>query len=177
MKKIACIFLTSLFLLYLGGIQLLYWAKMNKAKYEATVFIQNQGFKTLDTKCFLFTNSQYASIQWIEANKEFSTNGQRYDIIDIEKTQEGIKITCYCDNEETEIVNAFQKFADKFFPTQQQSNSSDTDIISKITKEYMPIDLTFKFSTYEKVSSTFIKEGSLYSILLPAGIWHPPTLC
>jgi hypothetical protein len=177
MKRIACIFLTSLFLLYLGGIQLLYWVKMNKAKYEATAFTQKQDLKTTDTKNFLFTNDQYALIKWLEANKEFSINGQRFDIINIEKTQEGIKITCYNDNEETEIAQAFQKFADKLFPIHQQSNNSDTDVISKITKEYTSLHYEFNFSIFEKSNSVFIPEDTHSSISLPDNIWHPPTLC
>jgi len=164
-------------MLYLGGIQLVYWVKMNSAKHEAASFIQNRNFAASDTRYFVFTTAQYKALQWLEENKEFNFNGQHYDITDLQYMSDGVKITCYSDNEETEIANAFQKFADKFFPAHQQSSNSDNDLISKLTKDYLPLVFEFNFSTFEKSSSCFIKEDIHSPLSLPASIWHPPTIC
>ena len=174
MTTISLIFI---FLLYLGGMQLVYWVKLDEAKYKASEQISNHALDCSNTKDFVFTTDQYKGLHWIETDKEFEFQGHRYDIATLQYLNNGIKLTCYNDNEETEIAQAFQKFADKFFPIHKQSNNSDNDVISKITKEYTALNYEFNFSTFENNNSVFIQEDTHSSISLPDNIWHPPTLC
>jgi hypothetical protein len=177
MKRLAGILLVSVFMLYLGGIQLMYWLKMDGAKQKASLSIQNHNLKKADIKDFVLTSSQYNSLNWLEKNKEFTLNNQLYDIAGIEYSSNGIKITCYTDNEETELADAFGKFADRFFSTNQQSNGSENDLINKITKEYLPLPSIFSFAVFEKEITSIIKNDIHCSVSLPDNIWHPPATC
>jgi hypothetical protein len=177
MKGAAVIFLTLTFVLYLGGMQLMYWVKMDSAKHKAAEFVQNHSTKTSETKDFVFTSSEYNALQWLEKNKEFVIAGQRYDIETISYSSEGVKITCYSDNEETEIANEFQAFSERLLSTHPQSNSSDNDILSKITKEYLPINLVFLQPGVEKRTSLMVVENIPLSASPISDIWHPPAVC
>jgi hypothetical protein len=177
MNRIAAIFLTLTFVLYLGGMQLMYWVKIDNAKRDATATILRHSAKAVDTKDFSFTTSQYNSLSWLDKNKEFIFDGQHYDIAGIEYLSGSIKVSCYNDNEETEIANAFQKFSNKLFSTHQQSNSSDNDVLSKITKEYLPLNPVLVQPKIEKSISIITKENTPTLSLLTADIWHPPSIC
>ena len=177
MKRIAAIFLTLIFLLYLGGIQLMYWVRIDTAKHQASTFIQNNKANTNNTIEFILTPSEYNALNWSDRNKEFTIDGQRYDITGIEYLSNGIKITCYQDNPETEVVSAFQKFAERLFSSHQQSGNSDNDVISKITKEYLPLKLVMAPQIYNRAVSLVISEDIDSSLLFTADIWHPPLSC
>jgi len=177
MKRVAALFLTLTFLLYLSGMQLMYWVKIDNAKHDATVTILRHSTKIIDTKYFTLTSSQYNSLNWLEKNKEFVLDGQRYDIATTEYSSTGVKISCYTDNEETEIANAFHQFANKLYSTNEQSNSNGTDLLNKITKEYIPLGLLLLHPKYEKSSPVLVEENAPTFSSLIADIWHPPANC
>lgn len=177
MKRIAAIFLTMIFLLYLGGMQLMYWVRIDTAKHQASALIQNNKANASNTTEFILTPSQYNSLNWSDRNKEFTIEGQRYDITGIEYLSNGVKIICYQDNPETEVVSAFQKFAERLFSSHQQSGNSDNDLISKITKEYLPLKLVVAPQIYERAFSLIISEDIHSPLLFTADIWHPPLSC
>jgi hypothetical protein len=162
---------------YLGGMHVVYWAKLVAAKHAAAKHIQNNSLDKSNTHHFIFTVAEYKALTWSEEDKEFDFNGERYDITHIQKIAGHIKITCYIDTAEAEVVTAIKNFTEKLFPAHQQSGTNDTDVINKITKEYLPIDFAFNFSAFEKGSSSFIKKETHISLSLPANIWHPPTIC
>lgn len=176
MKRIAAIFLTLTFLLYLGGIQLMYWVKIDAAKHNAAALIKNKKCNESTTE-FILTSSQYNALNWSDRNKEFIVDGQRYDITAIEYVSGGIKITCYQDSPETEVVSAFQKFAERFFSSHQQSGNTDTDVLSKITKEYLPLNIVLAPESTISSFAFVISEKSYSSLLSIANIWHPPLNC
>src|ERR1700722_19469984 len=157
MKRVATLFLILTFLLYLGGMQLMYWVKIDNAKREATATLLRHSAKIADTKDFTFTSSQYNSLNWLEKNKEFVLYGQRYDIATLEYNSKGVKIACYTDNEETEIANAFNQFANKLYSTTEQSSNTNNDLLNKITKEYIPLSLLFLQPRYEKSSPVLVE--------------------
>ncbi len=178
MKRVAALFLTLTFLLYLGGMQLMYWVKIDNAKRDATATLLRHSAKTADARDFEFSSSQYNSLNWLEKNKEFIFDGQRYDIATIEYSSNGVTISCYADNEETEIANAFHQFANKLYSNNEQSNSTNnTDVLNKITKEYLPLSLIFLQPRYEKSSPVIVTEEIPTFSSLIADIWHPPANC
>ena len=177
MNKIASIFLTLTFVLYLGGMQLMYWIKIDAARHEARSFVQKNNIESSDSKEFVFTANQYNSLQWSEKSKEFTFKGVRYDIVTATYTTTGVKLICYSDNEETEIVNAFHHFTERLFNTHQQSNSNDNDIISKITKEYISLKLIAPQTKFEEHLSFVITEKNPLLQSPISDIWHPPAIC
>jgi hypothetical protein len=177
MKSLTSIFLLSVFTLYLGGMQLLYWVKVDNAKQKAISFIQNHSTKESETRDFEFSRQEYNSLTWLEKNKEFTYQGVHYDISSINYTSGNIVVKCYTDNEETEIVNAFNQYTNKLFSNHQQSNSTDNDIISKITKEYIPLSLYCNFSSPVKATTIFTNVPQFLISSPISDIWHPPAIC
>jgi hypothetical protein len=164
-------------MLYLGGIQLMYWIRLDAAKYDAKAYVEKNISQNFNSQELLLTASQFNSLQWLENNKEFVLNGQRYDIIGITYTSQGVKVNCYSDKEETEIANAFEHFAERLFNAHQQSNSNDTDIISKITKEYLPLKAaTLQTRFTNQISFVTAKKFPLLQSPV-SDIWHPPAIC
>lgn len=177
MRRIVSIFLTLTFMLYLGGIQLLYWIRIDTARHNATVFIQEHYGEQGASQQLVFTDSQYNSLQWSEKNKEFVFQGQRYDIANITHNPKGVKIDCYKDNEETDIANDFHYFTERLFNTHQNSGTNENDVISKITKEYLPFATIVSQHDFP-IEKSFIIEENYPIIVSPvSNIWHPPTIC
>ena len=117
MNRFTSIFLSLIFVLYLGGIQLMYWIRIDAARQDANAYVQKTLPENINSKELILTASQYSSLQWLEKNKECVINGQRYDIIGVTHSAEGVKLKCYTDNEETEVANAFEHFAERLFNT------------------------------------------------------------
>ncbi len=177
MKKIAAIFLSFLFLIYLGGIQVMYWVKIDGAKKDASAFLNNNKFKKNSDTKLLFTTAQYNSLGWSDNNKEFTYNCQLYDVSEIKYVAGGVEVQCYADNAETEVVNAFHNFIDHLLSSQSRSGSSDNDMISKIIKEYVSIKITPIPDSFCFNIIPFASKAKLYTFSLPASIWHPPASC
>lgn len=176
MKVLTSVLLTVTFVLYLGGIQLFYWVRIDSARHNAAVRMQDKGAAN-NTLELTYTNKQYDKLQWLEKNKEFIYNGQRYDISSIKYTSTGVVLKCYHDNEETEIAEAFEHFASKLFNGHQANQTSNGDIIAKITKEYLPLD--FKMTQNRVGGRIYFIIAQQYPLRYSpiSDIWHPPATC
>jgi len=177
MKTLISIFLVSVFTLYLVGMQMLYWVKIDNAKQKATSFIQNHSTKESETRDFEFSRQEYNSLTWLEKNKEFTYQGVHYDISSINYSSGNVIVKCYTDNEETEIVNAFNQYTSKLLSNHQQSNSTDNDIISKITKDYLPLSNYCNFASPVKYTTIFTNTVPILISSPISDIWHPPAIC
>jgi hypothetical protein len=176
MRKITCIILTLTFILYLGGVQVMYWIKMSVCKEQVQTLIHGHKLSRKNTVDFSFTSSEYNSLDWSEQNKEFTYKGERYDIVGIQYFSEEIIVKCYSDNEETEVIDAFSGFIKKMFSCPQHTNESNTDIASNIYKEYLPSEF-FVPSHFARVLISIKATCVLVNVSAKVDdIWHPPTL-
>ena len=108
MKRLVPVLLVCTFLLYLFGVQFIYWLKVENARQIAHSFI-NKSPLTSVTKVFSLTLEQYNSLNWNEKDKEFSLNCQDYDVISVKHLSDtALEVECYADNLETEIENTFK---------------------------------------------------------------------
>ena len=175
MKKATVVALILVFTLYLGGVQVFYRFKMNDARRDATISMQSK--LSLDKTIELsFTTDEYDALAWSERNKEFTLNGQRYDIASINYTSDLIKLVCYPDGKESDIVAAFSNFMDRMFSAHQGSGTDNNDMASKLCKEYLPNERLVPFF-FPRVLTTINTDCVLVSSSdLIGNIWHPPTL-
>src|SRR5579859_4035111 len=67
---------------YFAGYRLVYSFVMHSAKAEASFAIQHNGAITTIT----LSDKEFANLNWTDKNKEFSTNGQLYDLVSITKS-------------------------------------------------------------------------------------------
>jgi len=176
MKKITGILLAFTFVLYLGGIQMAYWLRMSAHKQETQFSIRHNQVSKDNSVKFSFTSEQYNSLAWSEKNKEFSYQGQRYDIIGMQYCSDEIIVTCFSDKEETNLVNAFSGFIKNLFSSPLHTNDKTPDIANTLCKEYLPSEPSSPFLFSHVLIS--IKAGCV--LVNVSGqidsIWRPPTL-
>jgi hypothetical protein len=176
MKRTTGLFLSLLFLFYLGGIEVFYTLKMSVVKRQSAEGISNHKISLNNTCTFSFTPSQYSNLNWSERNKEFTYNGKHLDIISLAFYTDEIKVVCFDDSNETSLVDEFTGFMKKMFSQGSSSDNSNNDMANKICKEYLP-NPTVPQSYFFHVITTIKANCVLVNHYAPiAGIWHPPSL-
>jgi hypothetical protein len=176
MRKIISTLLTLIFVLYLGGVQVMYWVKMSTCKQQVQTLIHGHKLSRKNTIDFSFTPSEYSALSWSEENKEFNYKGQRYDIMAMQFYSDKILITCYSDDNESILVEAFSGFIKKMFSSSQQNNNSNNDIASNIYKEYIPAESPVPLF-FSRVLISIEAKCVLVDVSAKIdAIWHPPTL-
>jgi|SRR6185437_8200903 len=178
MKRLVPVLLVCTFLLYLFGVQFIYWLKVENARQIAHSFINKKDLKATP-KVFSLTIDQYNALSWNEKDKEFSLNGQDYDVIRINHlTDSKIEVECYADNLETEITIAFKDIASTLFASDhQKGDNKETDLLSKITKEYIPIHLNNNPVLFYNAISFLSKKDALPLPCKSLSVWRPPCNC
>lgn len=176
MKNITATLLTLVFILYLSGMQMMYWVKMSVHREETENMIRSHEVTKANTMKFSFSSEEYSSLSWSERNKEFLYQGQHYDIIGIQYCSDEIIVTCYIDKDETSLVDAFSGFVKKMFASPQHNNDNGSSIANSLCKEYMPSDPLMAFFYAQQLTSIEARCMFVNMALYHADIWHPPTL-
>jgi len=177
MKKTAAILLALVFILYIGGVKILYGLKLDTVKETSFNYIKKGNLNKEETRDFTFTKLQYAELNWADFNKEFTYNNQDYDILSVHTIGNQVKMLCYKDDLETEISTAFNTVLDKLFTPHQQSKNADENMSGKIFKEYLPQEY-IPASTLQTSFLTYIFQEHKFISFSPVdSIWHPPSLC
>lgn len=175
MKKVTSILLAFMFIVYLGGIQMVYWVKMSVHKEETETMIRSHEVATNSTVKFSFTSEEYGALPWSERNKEFLYQGQHYDIIGLQYCSDEIVVTCYIDKDETSLVEAFSGFVKKMFASPQHNNDNGGSMANSLCKEYMPSDPLVAFFYERQLTSVEARCMLVNMTPYHADIWHPPT--
>jgi hypothetical protein len=102
-RFIPIIFLTILFLSQFGY-YVFYTVQLELAKESAKELLLKQVPDSLLSKISLTDNGQ--NIQWEEEGKEFSLNGEMYDVVKIKKENGNIYIFCVNDDNEDKILDS-----------------------------------------------------------------------
>ena len=154
----------------------MYWLKIDSAKTESRKLINDSSCDLDGTKEFVLSSSEYNELTWSERNKEFVENDLRYDIVSIQYLPDDqVKMECYPDGKETDMVDALSGFIEKMFSSQPQSpNDSNNDISGKIYKEYLPVERLVPFLFPRVLNSIKADCVLVNAFALIAAIWHPP---
>jgi hypothetical protein len=171
-RAMAVIMLFAMFH-YVAGYRLMYSLGMLYAKNEAKEYVteNNNNIQKLTLSA-----SDYNSLKWSEANKEFSDNKQMYDVVSIEKSGDTYCISVYADEPETELITAFHNFEKELFHPDQSAKGTKSaeDIMSSFQKDCTP-ENEFKIDIFAIIG---VLQPSLadqqHSFQVPNNIWHPP---
>jgi hypothetical protein len=176
MKKFSAILLTFMFMLYLGGMHVMYLMKIDDAKSVAYHHIKKNMDKG-EVSQFIFSTKDFNDLKWTDKDKEFTLNNERYDIVNISYSGSQVTVVCYKDGKETEIVQALDNLFERLFSPSQQSKNTENDFASKICKEYLPVDHIHLQETITLAFSQIPQERTIASSSPIDDIWHPPAIC
>jgi len=162
------------FVYYFAGYRLVSYLLTMQAKYEAaSVIHEDSSLKTITLSA-----SDFNSLQWTEEGKEFSYEGQLYDMSSLVKTDNGYMLKVYYDKKESHLTQAGSDFIKILFPSDNNKESKDGEgLLSLFQKEYLSVDKLqlnspagYRISNY---SHTFFITGHNFG----SGVWHPPANC
>lgn len=158
---------------YVAGYRLMYSLGILYTKDEAKVcMVEKSNIKKLTLSV-----TDYNSLKWTEANKEFSFNNIMYDLVSIQKTGDDYIVNAYLDDPETELVAAFHHFESELFHPDQSNKSAKSaeDIMSSFQKDCTPA-YVFKAHIF---SLTMVFRPAIavtqHPLQVSDNIWHPPT--
>jgi hypothetical protein len=123
---------------YFAGYRIVYFMLTKDAKSFASAEIKN---KNTRKETLVLSKAEFANAKWTEENKEFSFNGQLYDIISISKTADKYIVLAYADKNETQLVRALNDFVKQLFPADNsKKNKNAESVIVALQNEYLPLN-------------------------------------
>lgn len=145
MKKVAVLFLLSIFLFNTAG----YYFVFKAAQYQVRSDIQNEiksGFDSDELETLIINKNNLAAIEWLESGKEMRYHDQLYDIV--KSTETSSTITFYCINDIKE-KSLFSKLEDHInthvLSTVPVKNNSSKKLFDTVVKVYFSTDRSFSF--------------------------------
>lgn len=105
MRPLAAIVLTSLLFVSLFGFQISFIAQRAVVHRQMAQKIKAEKKKAATQ--FVFSTSAYSSLRKFEGEKEFSWQGNMYDVVDKYTDGNNVIITAYLDHKETSILAKF----------------------------------------------------------------------
>jgi hypothetical protein len=160
---------------YVAGYRLVYFLLTNNARTEAHVAIKN---KQVVLERLTISESEYKSLKWTEANREFSYNEELYDIVSNINLDGQHIITAYCDKNESQWAKALDNFVKQIFPSDNSRPDKNMEnIISAFHKDSIPVTAIKILSPDATMVTICWHSVDIHSRYSAKGIWHPPTCC
>src|SRR5581483_5130746 len=122
---------------YFAGYRIVYSIVMHSAKEDAAFAIHHHGVLA----DLSLSAAEYANLSWIEKNKEFTYNGQLYDLVASEKSGDSIVLKVYDDKNEARWAKAMNDFVKVLFPSGKTQNTDPAEgFMTAFQKEYTPLE-------------------------------------
>ena len=157
---------------YFAGYRIVYSIVMTGAKEDAAFAIKHHGaLNRLTMSC-----KEYAGLSWTEKNKEFTYNGQLFDMVSMQKSGDSVILTVYNDKNETRWAKAMNDFVKELFPSEKNKNTDPAEgFMSAFQKEYTPLEKV-KIGYAPETTKVFYdtERSTRIPLLLIKPIWHPP---
>ncbi|HWY99058.1 MAG TPA: hypothetical protein VNY36_08240, partial [Bacteroidia bacterium] len=151
-----------------------YFVITSDAKSEAFSAMKNKN--TVLEKLEL-DKTAYSNIKWTEGHKEFSYNGQLYDMVSVAKIGAIYSVLVYADKNETQWVKALDNFMKELFPSDNtKANKNVESITSALQKEYLPLNKLSIVPPDATYTIRYSNTLNIYKIPATAAIWHPPAI-
>jgi hypothetical protein len=126
MRAFAALAFVLLLLLSVFGSYFAFMAERHAIKREVKQLLQAEKIK--NAREFVFTIQEYRQLKKYEGGKEFSLNGDMYDVVS-KKEQDGkIIVVAYFDHKETSLFDKFVKLFDDGPLKEKSSNRYQTPI-------------------------------------------------
>jgi hypothetical protein len=157
---------------YFAGYRIVYFMLTKDAKTFASAEIKN---KNTRKETLVLDKTEFASVKWTEENKEFSYNGQLFDIINISKTADKYTILAYADKNETQLVKALNDFVKQLFPSNNKQNKNAESIVVALQNEYLPLN-AIKILIPDATQVVYHKQAlNGESVSCHLTTWRPPS--
>jgi hypothetical protein len=143
-RKVVSLSFLVILLINVFGYFISFSVQRNKIKEVVKHFLR--GERSEATQQFAFTEQQFASLNMVGNDSEFTLDGSLYDVVNKELRDGRIVITAYYDHQETGLLSRFISY----FSEENQSTKG---------KQILPVFslLEFVFSSYEwKCYDTFV---------------------
>ena len=157
---------------YFAGYRIVYFMLTKDAKSYAWAAMKN---KNTVLQKLVMNKADYNKLEWTEGGKEFSTNGQLYDVVSISKVGTSYAIEVYVDKNETQWVKALNDFVKQIFPADNtKSNKNVESVISAFQSEYLPINKVNVASPDVTYTVHYSHTLNMAALCHSSAIWHPP---
>ena len=134
MKKIISYIILLLFVFTTSGYYLLFKHIKHEIHHEVEQKIKN-GIDKNELTVFIFLTDEENSIHWIKKNKEFTVNGEMYDVVEIKIKNNKKYIYCLNDIKEKQLIARFTRH--------NRRRNKILNIIKKVTADkYVPVQAT-----------------------------------
>lgn len=162
------------FVYYFAGYRLFSYILTLHAKSEAALVIKNKS----SVETLTMSTEEFSQLKWTEDGKEFTLDGQLYDISSVTKTDNGYVLKVYFDKNETGLVKSLHDFVKELFPADNTKDSKDAEgFMSAFQKEYLQVN---KFQLTSPSAISLINYSDSFTIpaqISGSGVWHPPAVC
>jgi hypothetical protein len=127
-RKFAPILLLTCLFIYESGYLFLYCIQQYQIKTEIKAYIRSHPAEQGTQFSFKMVNGkiQEHNFNWLNENDEFSFSGELYDVISIKETNGSITIHAINDEDESQLIAAYNKHQ------QQKQNTSLTQLLTLI---------------------------------------------
>lgn len=113
-----------------GGVLLYYQVSFVVAQHHMKKRLES-GVGFHEMTILDLNHDQLLELEWKKKKREFRFEGEMYDVVSEEKTDNGMRYYCVCDKEETQLRNNIANFTKKH---RDQKSRSAHDSIVKIVK-------------------------------------------
>jgi len=162
---------------YMLGYRFVYSLGILYAKDEAKECMVK---KNSNSQKLALSTAEYNSLKWTEKGKEFSFDNEMYDIISIQKTNEGYVVTVYSDKTETGWVASLHNYEKELFQPDQtaKGTKSAQEIMSSFQKDCTPgSEFTINIFASKGLNKPIIVCLGGHPLQVYKSIWHPPAVC
>ncbi|MCW5908331.1 MAG: hypothetical protein KIS94_10750 [Chitinophagales bacterium] len=126
MRAFAALAFVLLLLLSLFGSYFAFMAERYAIKKEVKQLLKAEKIK--NAREFVFTAGEYRQLKKYEGGKEFSLNGDMYDVVSKKERDGKIILVAYYDHKETSLLDKFVKLFDDGPQKEKSSNRYQTHI-------------------------------------------------
>ncbi|OFY83859.1 MAG: hypothetical protein A3F72_07620 [Bacteroidetes bacterium RIFCSPLOWO2_12_FULL_35_15] len=156
MKKIAALFLLSIFLFNTVGFYFVFRAEQYLVKSEVQNKIKS-GFDPSELEAVTINKDKLADVQWLKHGKEMFYNNQMYDIVKSTETSSTITFYCINDTKEKALLSKLENHINTHVVSSNPTkNDSSKKIIDTVIKLYFSNQMSFSVFQSESTIHYFI---------------------
>jgi hypothetical protein len=155
MKKVAAIFLLSIFLFNTVG----YYIAFQAVQYQIKAEVKSEIIKGLPIdklEIVIISKNNLSKVEWFENGDEMEYNGNRYDIVKITKNETSTTYYCMNDKQEEQLFSNLDNHINTHIAANKPvKNQAAKNLEKSVVKVYFQSKQFLKFTVLELNSSKF----------------------
>lgn len=172
MKKIAILFLLSIFLFNTVG----YFIAFKSVQYEIKSEVLSEIKQDINNKELTpvtINKNNLQDIEWLESGEEMRYNDQLYDIVKSTETSSTITYYCIADTKEESLFTNLDEHIRTHIAANKPAQNQKTSV-DKVIKLYFAIEQSIKFKDVSLNRVQFLQTNLIYSSTLLETDSPPP---